>query len=107
MNPRDTHIVNMGLDGAPQPPNLALGFAGRHGAARFSRRKKAILIGLAAIAITAVIIVPTIIQAIMPGDHTSRIERVANTKDEMRAIQAAEGMDMARILEVDRFRPSE
>ncbi|MCK5414230.1 MAG: hypothetical protein KAJ35_02485 [Thermoplasmata archaeon] len=100
------NLDNMGLDGAPHPPNLALGFARPIRNPRFTKRQKASIVGFLAIFIAANIIVPSTINAIIPGEHTSSIERNASNEDEMRAIKAAEEMDMARVLGIDRFRPS-
>jgi hypothetical protein len=96
----------MGLDGAPIPTNLALGFAGSSRQRRFTRRKKMSIVGLVALIIIALIILPSIINGILPGEHTSNLERSASSEDEMRALRAAEKMDMAQILGIDRFCPS-
>ncbi len=93
----------MGLNGAPHPPNLANGFAR---SPRISRLPKARIAGLAVIIIVSILLLPSIFSAIIPGTHTSNLERNAGSKDEMQAIMAAEDMDMAVVLGIERFRLS-
>ena len=89
----------MGLNGAPHPPNLANGFARPHRFPRITRGHK----GAIAISIVIIFYAIIIFPAVMPGEHTSTVERNAGSTDEMRAILTAEDMDMAQVLGIDRF----
>jgi hypothetical protein len=89
----------MGLDGTPRTPNLANGFARSPRTPRFTKREKVAITVVVGVVIVSVII----ISAIIPGTQTSTIRRTASSEEEMEAILAAEDMDMAGILEIERF----
>ncbi len=93
----------MGLNGAPHPPNLAFGFARSNRNPRIPRRQKTYIAGLVSMIIAFIIVGPLAISAIMPGDHSSIIDRNTGSADEMDAILEAEEMDMAQILGIGRY----